>query len=189
MPRQLAALKVKIGTNADGSAKYPSFNSLQSIIDSGLDWAKYIDSKGTGWHFDKCCGHREEDAESPLGMQWGLLLVPEQFATEAAAAFPSVCSRLTEQQCEAFFDHRVAAEEEDELEDEQALQRLERKLRLLKELDGTDESPADYAASLKKIRRQIKRALDPDNRTRGVKRNPRANWARFKATHAVTFKE
>ena len=88
MARNLVPLKVRIGLHGNGHAKYPDFNSLKTIQDIGVDWSVYVDMYGDGWLYDKKSGHRDDTPDSPFGQQWGVLLVPEEFASEAAKAFP-----------------------------------------------------------------------------------------------------
>lgn len=176
----LTALRVKIGTKANGNADYPAFGGLQVVQDSGMDWAQYVDTNGIGWVYDKV-GHKEEAVDSPMGQQWGMLLVPEVFADQAVAAFPATCKRLTEVECQTFFDTKRDAEPE--LVDTAVLEALERKLRLAEAVDMS-ASPRVQA-----IKNEIRDALDPANPKRGVRANPMANWTAAKASRGITFKE
>ena len=85
MATELVGIKVKIGQcGVTGCAKYPDFSKLACVQASPLDWSKYVDVHGLGWHYD-CCGHQEDEDGSPAGMQWGMLIIPETFADEAVA--------------------------------------------------------------------------------------------------------
>lgn len=164
MARQLVPLKVKIGLHPNGHAKYPGFNSLASVMDSGMDWSRYVDVLGDGWHYDKCCGHKESEVDSPYGQQWGILLVPQVFATEAVAAFPSECQTISEIEYEAFHNERAHAHEEDEELDLDRLKSIEQKTRLGQALTE-----------------QQTNALDPKHEERGIRKNKRRLWADYKA--------
>jgi len=184
-----AAIRVTIGRSSNGAAQYPNFNSLAVVSASGLDWSKYVDVKGMGWNYDKTSGHDDENPGSPRGQQFGILLIPEQFAVQAIAGFPATCTRLTETQCENFWDTKHAVEEEEELSDGRALEELEREHRMMLTLQGTPEAPSDVAEKLTKIRQKIKRALDPAHRARGVRNNPKSTWQRIKSHRNITFVE
>jgi len=111
MARELVPLKVKIGIKENGQAKYPDFNQLQVVKDSGMDWSKYVDIQGLGWHYDKTSGHKEETVDSPFGQQWGVLIVPKVFVTEATTTFPDDCTKLTESELEDFYNNKAHAHE------------------------------------------------------------------------------
>jgi hypothetical protein len=86
--RELVAIKVRIGLKPNGHAEYPNFNELGSVRKENMDWAIYVDQFGIGWQYDKTSGHKEHSEDSPAGMQWGMLLVPTDFAREAVEMFP-----------------------------------------------------------------------------------------------------
>lgn len=176
MARELVALKVKIGlkgadwSNAKerGHALYPNFNDLQAVIDSGMDWSYYVDTYGESWHYDKKCGHKQEDKTSPRGMQWGMLVVPKEFADEATEKFPAVCSIVNETELEGFWDNRAHAHEPEEKLDDVVLRGIEAKKALGKKLTPGQE-----------------RALDPNDDTPGIRKNNRRFWKDYKAKHGV----
>jgi len=160
----LVALRVKIGLDeSTGHAKYPNFNLLAVVLASGMDWSGYIDRHGSGWLYD-CCGHEEEDAESPRGQQWGMILVPDAFATQAVAMFPTDCTRLTAAQAESFYDSKHARDFEEEEVDVQLLQKIKAK--------------QDLGIALNQ---QERRAIDPrDEGVRGVRPNRRKRFSTFR---------
>ena len=176
--RDLVALKIKIGlkgkdwTKAEerGHALYPNFNQLQSVINSGMDWSNYVDTYGEGWHYDKKCGHKQEDETSLKGMQWGMLIVPKEFADEAVATFPQVCSVVNEAELEDFYDNRAHAHEPDERIDDVVLKGIEGKKILGKSLTPGQE-----------------RALDPEDDTPGIRKNHRRYWKDYKAKQGVNI--
>lgn len=176
MARNLVALKVKIGTKGKdwpkpeerGHALYPNFNELKAVMDTGLDWAKYVDVYGEQWHYDKCCGHKQEDETSPRGMQWGMLVVPKEFADEATKKFPEVCSIVDETELEDFWDNRAHAHELEEKLDDVVLRGIEAKRALGKELTPGQE-----------------KALDPEDDTPGIRKNHNRYWKDYKAKQEI----
>lgn len=170
MARELVAIKVKIGLKPNGHADYPNFNILQSVIDSGMDWSKYIDVFGTGWHYDTKFGHVDDDVSSPIGFQWGVLLVPKIFAQQALAAFPTVITELSESQLETFYDNNIAYRLPSEQFDNDILAgiKIKQDMGIALTQDQTD-------------------ALDPTKPNPGIVTNPDKTWATFKAKKALTI--
>lgn len=178
MSRNLVALKVKIGLKGKdwpevserGHALYPNFNQLQSVINSGMDWSNYVDIHGEAWHYDKKCGHKQEEESSPRGMQWGMLIVPKEFADEAVEKFPEVCSIVDEAELEDFWDHRAHAHEPDERIDDVVLKGIEAKKALGKPLTLGQ-----------------KKALDPEDDTPGIRKNYRRYWKDYKSKQGINI--
>ncbi len=178
MARELAALKVKIGTKgADwpdprerGWALYPKFNELKTVIDTGMDWAKYVDVFGEKWHYDKCCGHRQEEPDSPRGMQWGMLVVPKEFADEAIIKFPEVCSTINETELEDFWDNRAHKHEQEEKRDGVVLKGIE-----------------EAKTAGKKLTPKQEKALDPEDDTPGIIKNHQKYWKDYKAKQEIVI--
>lgn len=172
MARQLVPIKVKIGLKSNGNALYPDFNKLQTVADSGMDWAKYIDIYGLGWHYDKVSGHKEETTDSPFGQQWGALIVPPAFADEAIAMYPETTSKLTEAELEDFYNTKAHAHEPDENIDTDILAGIKAKQDLGLSLTADQQ-----------------KALDPDDHTvRGIVKNRRKRWVDYKTLVGVTIK-
>lgn len=161
--RELVPIKVKIGLRSNGHADHPNFNQLNCVKDSSLDWSRYVDIKGLGWHYDKKCGHREEDSTSPYGMQWGVLIIPKEFADEAKDFFPEVIEKLTEIKLEKFYDERAHAHEPNEKIDVNVLQAIK-----MKQDNGID------------LTEDQQKALDPSDDTRGIRKNKKKKWDDFK---------
>jgi len=174
MARNLVPLKVKIGLTASGAAKYPQFNLLPSVINAKIDWSKYVDIHGTGWHYDKKYGHKEEGADSPFGMQWGVLLVPKEFADEAVKQFPEECTKIIETELQTFYDDRVGAHMPEEIVDEEALKVFEVKDRM--------KIPLSIQEKAKKIK-----ALDPNDDMPGIVKNKNKRWTDFKALKKINI--
>lgn len=168
--KDLVPLKVKIGQRPNGHADHPDFNLLASVAASGIDWSRYVDLYGDGWHYDKQCGHKEEDATSPRGMQWGVLLVPAQFASEALDAFPSLCSVLSEAEFSDFYDNRAHAHEPDEHIDAAIVEGINAK-----------------KGAGKALTQQQVDALDPDKPTPGIRKNKLRLWADAKAHKGINL--
>jgi hypothetical protein len=149
---------------------------LQVVINSNSDWSKYIDIHGTGWHYDST-GHKEErvegdtDWDSPHGQQWGMLLVPEEFANQAVARFPNECEIISETKAEAFYDEKVTRDIPAEKIDTDALAAIKAK----------EDLGIDVAAEKAK-------ALDPDDPTPGIIKNDRKKFKDFKSKVGVTIK-
>lgn len=189
-----AALKVKIGLKPDGSADYPNFGSLASVQASGLDWSRYIDTHGKGWMYDKSSGHNDDDVDSPAGQQWGLLVVPEAFATEAVAAFPATCERITEAALEAFHDARCTAHIPEDQFDESLVNSLANAYQSLLQIEISDPLYAGLTAGQKNkitslrqsLAVRLVKALDPDDVEPGRKRNLRKLWATRRVKEGVT---
>ncbi len=166
-----AALRVKIGIRQNKRAKYPDFNLLPVVISSGQDWSVYIDKEGSGWKYDRVSGHSDDTATSPRGQQWGLLLIPEQFAIEAVAQFPTLCQRITEAQTQKFYDEDHAVDFEDDEIDETILTKIKLKNDLGIRLTAADTN-----------------ALDPTHKQPGVRENYfRKVWVRYKARRNITI--
>ena len=101
---ELVGIKVKILLKDDGKAQYPNW-SQTSFRQANPN---YKIGKFGGWHYDKC-GHTKYDVDSPLGMQYGLLLVEQAFADEAVSLFPDLVTKLTAIETEAFWNNKAYA--------------------------------------------------------------------------------
>ncbi len=157
----LVPLKVKIGLRANGHADHPDWHTLPLAQDS--DPASHMKH---GWKYDKTSGHAEHSADSPVGMQWGLVLVSEQFAAQALVTFSEICSVMTEVEAKAFWDEKAHAHVPEEKIDTDALQGLKAERDLLVDLGRlTDDVDA-----------RIGRALDSDDVTRGKTRQKGVRW-------------
>lgn len=174
----LVPLKVKIGLTNDGAAKYPFFNTLTVVKDAGMDWSKYIDVHGSGWLYD-CCGHKEEQMDgdewdSPFGQQWGVILVPKDFADEAVIAFPNECEKVNEARVTTFYDDRHAKDFPEENVNEEALKVFETKESLGVTLTPTEE--------IKKAK-----AIDPNDPEPGIRKNEKKKWVDYKKLTGVAI--
>lgn len=169
----LKAIKVTIGLKvADGrkSAAYPDFNNLAIVRDSGMDWAYYVDANGGGWHYDKCCAHAVDKPGSPMGTQFGMLLVPAMFSIQAVAAFPGVVQEIVEADAEAFYNVHAHAHELTENVNERVLAGINAKIAAIGKSALTDTD---------------KKALDPADPTPGINVNVNKTWAGYVADRGV----
>lgn len=170
MARDLVPIKIKIlrkgGNGADaGHAQYPAFNSLQATVRNRMDWSLYVDLEGPGWHYDTCCGHDVDTAESPFGQQWGALLVPKPFADAALVQFPGEVTKLSEAEFEDFYDNHATSRIPNEKITPDVISAINLKVGLNQTL-----TPNDLAA------------LDPENdKIAGIVRNKHKTWAGLKA--------
>ena len=164
----LVPIRVQIGLTSSGAAKYPNFNTLATVQASGLDWSVFIDSRGSGWLYD-CCGHKEEEPGSAFGIQFGMILVPAVFATQAVATFPGLVSSLTATEAEAFYNDKHSRDFEDEEINETILNTLKIKKDLNMALTARQTS-----------------ALDPTTDTPGIRSNWRKTWSSYKTKKGIT---
>lgn len=163
MPRPLVPIRVTIGLR-NGRHHYPSFNQLPVVQAAGMDWSNYVDAFGLGWHYDRCCGHAVGTPESPVGEQFGCLIVPEMFAVEALTQFPNLVTRFTEAELAAFYDTHCHGLESEEIIDTEVLQGIQAKQAL--GLTLTEDQ---------------KRGLDPTNQMPGLRKNLHRHWVDYKA--------
>lgn len=148
---------------------YPDFNSLPAAVRDDMDWSEYIDIAGTGWMYDKVCGHYETDAESPETGVWiGCIGVPKPFADAADAAFADV-EVINETTLEDFYNNRHAVKfAEVEVDD--------RAIAYVNELRAQGVTETDP---------RIAKAIDPDDQTPGLSRNKKKTWALRKQTEGL----
>jgi hypothetical protein len=170
--KQLVPVKVKIGLKQNRHHDYPNFNKLNCVKESGLDWSVYVDVQGLEWHYDKKCGHKEYEINSPLGMQWGVLIIPKIFAEEALVMFPDLVTKLDEMELEDFYDNRAHAHEPDNKTDKEALKEFTVKIEAGEVLSQEDRARFD-------------KALDPNDDTPGIKKNFKKKWIDFKTVVEV----
>lgn len=161
----LVALKVKIGLRSNGHADHPDWYKLP--LASSENPNNYIKH---GWFYDKTSGHREKTPESPIGMQWGVILVTPKFAAEALKTFPDTITSLSENELKHFWEQNVFVYVSEFKRNTEALTGLKREYEL-RELIG--ENTDD-------IKRQIGQALNPSDNEPGIQHHPKKKWARAK---------
>lgn len=186
---ELVALKVRIGLHDHGHAKYPDFGSLPIIKASGTDWSHWIDANGSGWHYSKC-GHKDHEEDSPYGEQWGMLLVPAEFAQQAAEADPDCCTIISDEEAGEFYECKVCRDMPDVHHDADTLNGIAAEISLLKHLveGSSGDDKTKYEALLVDAMSRAAQAVDPNHDHPGVKTNHDKCWHSHKAKrgHVVT---
>lgn len=172
----LVPIRVKIRHGVkQGRAQhiYPDFNQISAQKRGNMDWCYFIDAHGTGWHYDRLSGIGEVDSINPDPDVWyGCICVPEDFANEAASLFPNDVEIIDEDTFEDFYDNRHAVFFPEEIVDEDAVKQVEQ-MRTL----GVSDSDS-----------RIAKALDPNDPTPGIRKNPRRRWKDFKQKSGITIK-
>lgn len=157
----LVPIKVKIGLRANGHADHPDWELLPLARSSSVK-----SHMPHGWVYDKSCGHQESGPGSPLGMQWGALLVSADFAEQAKSQFPALITELTEAEFETFYNEKSRAHMPTERIDTDRLVGLKAQRDLLIAIEQSTTA----------IDAEILKALDPDDDTPGVKRQKGKTW-------------
>lgn len=168
---ELTPIRVTIGLRPNGEADHPDFNTLSSVSASGVDWSHYVDQNGSGWLYDKI-GHKEVETGSPFGQQFGLLLVPATFASEAVAAFPGTVALLSESEAETFYDDKHASDFDEEILDLDIIQAITEKDRVIPPIPRTAHQ---------------NKAMDPLDDASGVRPNWRKTFAQYNAKKGFTI--
>ena len=186
---ELVALKVRIGLNKSGGAKYPDFGSLPIVRESGADWANWVDAHGSGWLYSKC-GHKEHEDDSPCGEQWGMLLVPVEFAQQANRADPDCCTMLSEAEASEFYESKCCRDMPEVKHYADALNAISAEINLLTLLRETTEGDVQtkHARLLEAAIERAKQAVDPDDQAKGITLNLDKRWTTFKAKHGFVVK-
>jgi hypothetical protein len=176
----MKVLKVEIGLTAQGKGKYPHFDSLAIIESSGIveskpglkdKWCRYLQRESVEkWLlYDWTTGHAQVSAGSPSGIWLAILIVPDVFADQAAAAFDE-CTILSDVEAQTFYEGKVTVYEPDEIIDAKVLADIKAKEDL----------------SLPLTQAQID-AKDPSNDQPGVVTSKTKTWAAFKTTNTITI--
>jgi len=177
MSREGVAIKVKIGLKPSGRgemwADYPDWNKLPLAASTPVQNHQIVK-----WKYDKCCGHQEDSVDSPIGMQWGMMVVTEQFANEAVAMYPDTVSVMTEAEAEDFWNNKACSHIPENRANSQALTDLNSELQLRKALSQ------DTTA----LEEKIINALDPDNPEAGLVKDKQKKFADAKVSLGFTIK-
>lgn len=185
---ELTALKVKIKRDVSGNHLYPKFNDLQAVIDSGMDWAVYADKEGRGWCYDKQSGHDVHTNDSPFGEQWGVLLVPNDFATQAVSDFGSTCSIIDANDFETFHDEKVTAHIDEDIRQPDVLNAMAAELAILETLKKGGGTPRS-SQRLTDLKTKLNKAVDPDDdKVAGVIKNKMKKWSDRKALQGISIR-
>ena len=178
MSREGVAIKVKIGLKPNGRgdmwADYPDWDKLPLAATETHQSHQIVK-----WKYDKCCGHREGSVDSPLGMQWGMMVVTQQFADEAVAMFPDKVTVMTEAEAEDFWDNKAHAHMPENKVDSEVLGNLNTELQLRKALNQ------DTTA----LEAKIVKALDPKDKEAGVSEQKEKLYANAKANLGFAIKK
>ncbi len=189
---ELVAIKVKIPLNAIGQHDYPNFNSLPGAVRANMDWSKFIDAHGTGWHYDKVCGHGytdEDNAEVAVNHEhrnldrscwFGAICVPEAFALAAEAAFPTLVTLMDEASFTSFYDDRAHAHESEETVDKDILDSILTQ----QQAEAAGLLPAPTSQKLQ----ARNDALNPAKPNRGIRKNMNRRFADYKSSRGITLK-
>lgn len=170
----LVPLKVTIGLKTDERGRrvhaYPPFNDLPLSLRDDMDWSYFVDKFG-GWHYDKCCGHAEEDLEigSRRGFWLGMICVPKAFADEACRQFAGTCQVLSDEEAAEFYEHRCHIHEPAVKEDVNVLQAIAAKKAVGIELSEDDAN-----------------AMDENHPMPGRRKNKLKTWQGFKESRGIT---
>jgi hypothetical protein len=150
---ELVGIKVKILLKDDGKAQYPDW-SRTSFRQANPN---YKIGKLGGWHYDKC-GHTKHSIDSPLGVQYGMLLVEQSFADEAVTLFPTLVMKMTAVEAEDFWNNKAYAHLPENRHDMEALEglKLEYDMKTILGQDTTD------------IKTKMAKAIDPEDGEPGV---------------------
>ena len=220
--KDLIGLRIKIGRKFDkgkGSSRfaYPDFDAMPEEKRGGMPWQYYFDAAGTGWLYDNCCAHNEVDDYNPeLGVWYGIIGVPEEFALEALTRWPNEVERLTETEFEEFYDHRCMENQSEYKYDADQLNGIRARygdlpvadpeiiraftdatpdtksaiVAGLLATDGKTLTPAedDAASKLCDMDPCDCRALDPDDPLPGICRNKNKHFSDFKAVKNIRIK-
>ena len=165
---------MRIGLKPNGHAEYPNFNALDAAVRDNMDWSIFVDKHG-GWHYDQVAGHADDDPaeSSPVGVQWGMLVVPEGFADAAVALFPAGVSILNDADATTFYNDRGHIRDPAITENLEVLQAIVAKRSFVPPI------PEDQ---------QDRDALDPDHPATGRRRNKLKTWADFKTKRGITMR-
>ncbi len=173
--QDLVPIKVKIGLRTNGHADHPDWQRLPLSLSENPATHMFH-----GWKYDKTCGHKEASADSPLGMQWGMMLVTEQLANEAVATFPETITIMTEAEAETFWNEKAHAHMPENKTYFQVLQALQTELSLRESLGQNTDV----------LKAKIVKALDPDDDTElGLKKDKQKYWADAKTRLDISIKK
>lgn len=156
--------------------KYPDFNSIPEAARGGLDWCAFVDTYG-GWYYDRKSKMGQTDAVNPdPATQFGCLLVPEAFATEAIKL--ADVEAISEAEFEQFYNERSQFDQPSEIVNEKRLSEIRVKYGIhagriipTPSMDATDIA-----------------ALDPASDFPGIVANPKRSYAALKAARGFKAK-
>jgi hypothetical protein len=176
MSREGVAIKVKIGLKPNGRGDmwhdYPDWDKLPLAATEPHQSHQIVK-----WRYDKC-GHCEDTSESPVGIQYGMMIVTEQFANEAVAMFSDLVTVMTEAEAKEFWERKAHAHIPENKTNSRALTDYYSELQLRKALGQ------DTAA----LEEKITNALDPDSSEAGLVKDKEKKFADAKVSLGFTIK-
>ena len=167
-------IKVKIGLRANGHADHPDWTQLQYCKDN-LTYRP--GQEMGGWKYDKTSGHKEATGDSPMGQQLGMLIVPQEFATQAITKWPDLITQMSEAEAQTFYDTKVTAHIPENRHDLSTLQGLKTEYDLMVILEQ------DTTA----IKAKITDAINPNHAEAGIKKQAGKTWTDAKTENALTI--
>jgi hypothetical protein len=179
MSREGVAIKVKIGLRENGHADHPNWGLLPMVQGGITPESQQI----VKWKYDKTSGHDEDNGgDSPVGTQFGMMIVTEQFANEAVATFPvGVVTILTEAEAAIFWDDKAHAHVAENQVNSQMVADLNNEL----QLHIAADSPAPIINALKA---KAKNALNPVHGENGIKKHKSKKFVDAKGHFGFTIK-
>jgi hypothetical protein len=181
---ELVGIKVIIGrvpTATGVKNLYPNFNRIHSTLRAHMDWSSYIDSFGSGWHYDEIAPFGTSDPESPgTDEMFGVIAVPEEFAREAVRLFPDTVSTVDEVEFTRLFETRTKSSAPDTFIDTPRLDQLRSRYGIV--------GPIDDPAALALMSPEDRRAVDPNDPAPGIVNNPDKTVSRYTQKTGHTIK-
>jgi hypothetical protein len=168
-------IKVQIGLRPNGHADHPDWNTLPMVRNNG---EKPEDHMCGGWIYDKSCGHAESRVDSPLGTQWGILIVSEQFADEAVATFSNITEITDEKELRDFIEGRCTAHMDEFRANADVLQSLKAERDLVVDMKKSNTELVD-------VNRRIAKAMDVDDPTPGRTKTKGKKWTDMKSERNI----
>lgn len=169
-------IKVKIGLKPNGHADYPDWTTLPLEAQDGEPHQNHQFVK---WYYDKTSGHEDDNGtDSPQGMQWGMMIVSDRFASEAVARWPKRVFIMDEAEAQVFWETRCTAHRPRHRVDGNEIVALEaqRKLMLAR---GDDITALDA---------EITKALDGNDPRKGVIKVQEKTWEGAKERFKISIK-
>ncbi len=181
---EVVPIKVLIGLRPNGEADHPDWTQLPL---QAVDGERHEDHQIVKWTYDKSSGHEEATVDSPRGQQFGMLLVTQQFATEAVATFPTLVTVMTEAEAQDFWDNKAHAHMASERRDTSELSSLHAEFILIRDLAQEFPGNTKLQNRLAALKALLQKALDPDDPAPGVKKNKLRLWADAKVALDFTI--
>jgi hypothetical protein len=171
----------RVATPTGSTNLYPNLNRVPAVIRNSLDWSAYIDTFGSGWHYDQVAPFGQTDPESPNSDEmFGIIGVPEDFARAAVELFPVEIQTVTSAEFTSLFENRTKTTAPDTLIDSGRLTQL----RALYGITGPIDDPAAIAI----MSPEDRRAVDPLDPAPGIVNNANKTLARYTAKVGHTIR-